>query len=127
MNPHTFPRTAPAPDPAALVTAVRAVIGDPFTVEPISIEGVLTITIAKPTVWTAADLTAVQGAITACVASTPARTQQSEIDNLSVREKAICLTLLDQINTIRNLLPVPLPPITVPQALSAIRTKAGTL
>ena len=55
------------------------------------------------------------------------RDAQGQIDSLPVFQRAIILTLLDQINVLRAGLPVPLPAVTPAQALAAIRTKAGTL
>ena len=52
---------------------------------------------------------------------------QAVIDHLSLVEKAIVLALIDALNVVRAGLPSPLPPVTVPQALAAIRTKAGQL
>jgi hypothetical protein len=55
------------------------------------------------------------------------RVAQLGVDNLSLFEKAILLTLVDQINLVRAALPIPLPALTPAQVLTAIKTKASTL
>jgi hypothetical protein len=52
---------------------------------------------------------------------------QAFIDTLPIWAKALALALIDQLNVIRAGLPAPLGPITVAQAIAAIRAKAGTL
>lgn len=52
---------------------------------------------------------------------------QAAVDALPIWAKALALAIIDQLNVIRAALPSPLPPITVPQAIAAIRAKAGTL
>lgn len=123
-----FPRAGAAPDLGALATAVRPTVGDPFYVNAqIATGGVVTVYIGKPTAWSGPDITTVQAAVTAAPVATPQTDAQNVIDNMAIFEKAILLTLLDQVNTIRNLLPIPLPPITPATALAAVRAKAATL
>lgn len=55
------------------------------------------------------------------------KSAQVVIDAMPIFEKAILLTLLDQINTIRAALSPPLGAITPAQAIAAVRAKAGTL
>jgi hypothetical protein len=52
---------------------------------------------------------------------------QAFVDTLPIWAKALALALVDQLNVIRAALPAPLGPITVAQAIAAIRAKAGTL
>lgn len=49
------------------------------------------------------------------------------IDALPLVEKAIDLTILDQVNFIRARLPTPLGAITVPQWIAAVKAKVDTL
>lgn len=128
MNRQTFTRGGGIPDLGALATAIRGTLPDPFYVTPqVSNAGVVTIFVEKPAVWTGPQTTAVQSAITAAADATPQTDAQNQIDGMPIFEKAILLALLDQINTIRNLLPVPLGPITPAQAAAAVRAKAATL
>lgn len=122
-----FTRTGNPPDPANLATAIRPTIGDPFYVRTQVDNGSVVVVVEKPTAWLAAEITAVQTAVTACVDRTPETDAQSWIDQLPIGEKAILLTLLDQINTIRAALPAPLGAITPAQAIAAVRAKAATL
>jgi len=118
-----FTRAGGDPDLSALATAIRPTIGDPFYlgVSP----GV--VTVQKPSVWTGPQTTAVQAAVTAAPAQTTQTDAQNAIDDMSIFQKAIVLAIIDQLNVIRAALPSPLGPITVPQAIAAVRAKAGTL
>ena len=89
--------------------------------------GTPTYTIKKATAWTAPQITAAQNAIDTAPATTARLSAQNEVDQMSIFEKAIILTILDQFNTVRAALSPPLAAITVNQMLAAIRTKAGTL
>lgn len=112
------------PDPVALLGLLRA------NVDPVAGFGQPTPTtyrVKKPTVWTAPQIAAAQTAIDTAPASTDQRSAQSAIDQMTVFDKAIILTILDQFNLIRSKLPTPLAAITVAQMISAIRTKAGEL
>lgn len=112
------------PDPTSLLAQARAL--DP-TVGIQHQLGSQTYVIKKATAWTAPQITAAQNVIDTAPASSPQLTAQAQIDNLALYEKAFILALIDQINVLRAALPVPLAAITPAQALSAIRTKAGTL
>ena len=81
----------------------------------------------KSTPWTQAQVTAAQGAIDGAPDDSPEVEAQYHLDIASVFERALLLTLLDQINAIRAALPTPLAAITPAQALAAVRAKAATL
>lgn len=81
--------------------------------------------VKKATAWTGPQITAAQNVIDTAPAATPALTAQSMIDTMPIFEKAIILTLIDELNTLRAL--HSLAPRTVAQAIAAVRTKAGTL
>jgi hypothetical protein len=81
----------------------------------------------KSTPWTAGQIAFAQNVIDTAPEATPARAAQTEIDHLSLYERAFILALIDQINVLRAALPTPLPAITPAQAMAAIRQKAGTL
>ena len=83
--------------------------------------------IKKATAWTGPQITAAQNVIDTAPATTPQLTAQAQIDAMSLFEKAIILTILDQLNLIRSKLPTPLGAITVAQMIQAVRDKAGTL
>lgn len=89
--------------------------------------GSATYLLKKATPWSVPQIAAAQTAIDSAPASTPALTTQAVIDALPILEKAIVLALIDQLNVIRASLPSPLPAITPAQAITAIRSKAGTL
>jgi hypothetical protein len=80
--------------------------------------------VTKGTTWTQPQIDAVQNIILSAVLRLSA---QAEIDQWPIALKAMALALIDQLNTIRVALPVPLGAITPAQALAAIRSKAGTL
>lgn len=52
---------------------------------------------------------------------------QIVITNWPIETRAMLLTLLDQLNVIRQALPAPLPVITPATALAAVATKAGQI
>ena len=121
---HTFTTARlTEPDPASLLAQLRALDAS-AGVQHFS--GPM-FTIKKATVWTAPQIAAAQNVLDTAPASSPQLSAQSEVDAMSIFEKAIILTLLDQVNLIRSKLAPPLAAITVPQMLAAIRTKAGTL
>ena len=71
------------------------------------------------------DLTAVAAAVAAAPDWSEARDAQDWVANMPLGEKALLLTLLDQINVLRTA--AGLGTVTVAQALAAVKTKAGTL
>lgn len=83
--------------------------------------------VKKGSAWTAQQIAAVQSLIDNAVANSPQLTAQTEIDNWPLSLQALVLTLIDQLNVLRAALPSPLAAITPAQALTAVRTKAGTL
>lgn len=127
LNRQAFTRSGNPPDLAAIATAIRPTLGDPFYVSATVASGVLTVFVEKPTAWTGAEITAVQSAVTAAVDRTPQNDAQNAVDQMSIYDKARDLALIDQLNVIRAALPSPLAAITPAQALAAIKAKAGTL
>jgi len=87
--------------------------------------GSATYRIKKATTWTGPQITAAQNVIDTAPASSPQLTAQALIDAMPIFEKAIILTLIDELNILRAL--HSLPARTVPQAIAAVRTKAGAL
>lgn len=123
-----FTRAGAAPDLGALANAIRPTIGDPFYVRAeLATGGVVTVVVEKPTAWSGGNITTVQATVTAAAAQTAQTDAQNAIDALGILDKAILLTIIDQLNVIRAALTAPLPDITVPQAIAAVRAKAGTL
>jgi len=61
------------------------------------------------------------------IAHTPQETTQHVIDTISIFDKALVLTLLDEINLLRAAVIPALPPRTPAQAIAALRAKAATL
>lgn len=122
-----FPRGTISADRSDLESRIRtALTGEPCRIEPLSDDGVrIDVVVDKPSAWTDAQITAVQGAVTAAVAASAALSRQAEVDKMSVLLKATILTLVDQINVVRAASPTSLPPITPAQVMAAIRTKAG--
>jgi hypothetical protein len=113
-----------SPDPAALLVSMRAALDISAGVAHLPGGEYL---VKKATDWTAQQQVSAQSAIDTCPAATPATVAQAQIDGISVFEKAVILTLLDQINVLRAALPTPLAPITPAQAIAAVRAKAATL
>lgn len=79
-----------------------------------------TITIITPSL-----LTTIQNALDTASEYTSQRQAQDKIDSWSIEIKALVLTLIDEINILRNL--AGLQSRTPAQAIAAIRNKAGTL
>ena len=108
-----------------MLSQLRAAIDPTVFVE--YAPGMMTFAISKDTAWTPQQITAARSILDAAPDTTPGRTAQTGIDGWSIEMRALVLTLIDQINVLRQALPTPLPAITPAQALAAIRTKAGTL
>ncbi len=87
--------------------------------------GLTTYRIKKSTVFTPQEIISCQAIIDTAPATSHQLTAQSIINNMPIFEKALLLTLLDQINVLRTQLG--LVTITVQQAITAVRNKAGTL
>lgn len=75
--------------------------------------------------FTGVDVPAVQAAVAAAPVTSAQLDAQADIDALPMIEKAIVLTIIDQLNVLRNF--HALAAITPAQAIAAVRTKAGTL
>lgn len=123
----TFTRAGQSPDLAALDTAIRVAIGDPFYRDIQTVSGVLSVSVQKSTAWNGPQTSAVQAAVDAAAPATPQTDAQNAIDAMPIIEKAIILALIDQLNVIRAALPAPLGAITPAAAIAAIRAKAATL
>jgi hypothetical protein len=143
---HTFtsPR-ATEPDRVSLVAQLRALDA---TAGVQHLPGP-TYILKKATTWTAPQITAAQNVIDTAPASSPQLTAQALIDQMPIFEKAIVLTLIDELNLLREWIVAfkaqtaaatslanlqtrvaalpDMPDRTVPQAIAAVRTKAGTL
>lgn len=79
----------------------------------------------KDTDWTPADIALATSTITNAPALTEQLQAQVTIDALPVLLKAIVLTLIDEVNILRQA--AGMQPRTVQQAINAIKNKAGTL
>jgi hypothetical protein len=112
------------PDVATLLASIRALDATAVVYEPLTPP---TYTIRKATPWTAPQIAAAQTVIDTAPDATARLTAQATIDSWPIELKALVLALIDQLNTIRAALPVPLGPITPTQAIAAVRSKAGTL
>jgi hypothetical protein len=123
-QPFVSPRGTPA-DPATLQANVRAALNDGTV--GISAIDATHYDADKDSPWTAADFAACQGAIDACPAQTPQSLVKAYLDNQALVDRAIDLTILDQVNLIRSKLPTPLIAITPQQWINAVKNKVDTL
>jgi hypothetical protein len=112
------------PDAPSLLASLKALDA---TAGVQHVPGLSSYIIKKATVWTPAQVTAVQNVLETAPVTSPELTAQAGVDMFSIATQALVLALIDQLNVLRAALPVPLPPITPAQALAAIRAKAGTL
>jgi hypothetical protein len=110
------------PDPASLLKNIQAIDS---TAGIQHSPGTQTYIIKTTTTLSPTNITNCQNAIDTSPASTPELAAQSEVDKMTIFQKAILLTLLDQINVLRTKLSMTT--ITVSQAIQAVRDKAGTL
>jgi hypothetical protein len=117
----TFTRAGGDPDFGALATAIRPTISDPFYLG----NSANTVTVVKPSVWTAPQITAVQASVTAAPAQTPQTDAQNEIDSMRIFEKAILLTINDELNLLRTA--TALATKTPAQMAALVRARAATL
>lgn len=85
----------------------------------------MTATVDKATDWTLAQVAAVQNVIDTAPSDTPQIDAQFQVDQISLFDKALVLTLLDQINVLRA--KAGLATVSVADAIAALRAKAGTL
>lgn len=125
---------ATAPDPAALLTALRGIDASAGVV-PL---GAGHYRVKTATALSAANVTAAQNAIDTTPALTPQRAAQNEIDAWPISLLAIVDVLRDEINLLRTeintLRAAVTPPLSPPlslrtraQARQAVRDKASTL
>lgn len=77
--------------------------------------------------WNGVDTTAIQNAIFNCAAETDRTDAKTFIDGMPLFEKALFLTLLDEVNLIRSLLSPSQPARTPAQWINAAKAKADTL
>lgn len=120
-----FTRVGAAPDVGALANAIRPTIGDPFYLTPIVAGGVVTIAVDKPTAWSGPDITAVQSAVTAAAVATAQTEAQNAIDNMTIFDKAVLLTINDELNLLRTATATATK--TPAQMAALVRAKAATL
>jgi len=135
---------ATPPNPLALLAALRALDA---TAGFVAVEGAWRV--KKATAWTAPQITAAQNALDTCAADTLQLQAQQKIDSMDLFDKAIVLTLIDELNLLREwivafkaqaalatslanlqtrIATLPdLPDRTVLQAIAAVRSKAGGL
>jgi hypothetical protein len=116
-----FTRAGGDPDLSALATAIRPTVSDPFYL------GVSagSVTVQKLSAWTGPQITAVQAAVTAAPAQTPQTDAQNAIDAMSIFDKAVLLTLNDELNLLRTATSTATK--TPAQMATLVRAKAGTL
>jgi hypothetical protein len=112
-----------APDLPALLAAVRAATGDPSTALVLTDDG--TWRGKKAAEWSPAHIAAAQSALDTTPALTVQLEAQRKIDTYPIELRAHVLAMIDEINILRRL--HSLGDRTPAQAMTAIRTKAGTL
>jgi len=114
---------ATEPDPASLLSALRALDGTAGVQHPLGASYV----VKKATAWTAPQIAAAQTAIDTAPAATAQLAGQATIDGWPIALLAFASLVKDQINVLRANPALPLPPFTDQQVLAAIRAKAATL
>jgi hypothetical protein len=112
------------PDQPALLVALQSTVDPAIVIGPLS---QTSFRVKKPTLWTAPQIASAQNALDTVAARTDESIAQFEVDKLGIRERAILLTLLDQINLLRTQPTTVMSSVTPAQAIAAVRTKAGTL
>lgn len=123
----TFTRVGGAPDVAALATAIRGTVPDPFYITPqLSTAGVVTVFVDKPAVWTGPQITAVQSAVTAAADATDLTDARNQLDNAPKWFRAAMLLLLDEINIVRTDPTTVLPARTEAQLWTAMKNRVAT-
>jgi hypothetical protein len=122
---------------------------DPTVGGSVALGDLLSATFDKDTDWTAPQISATENVINAAPADTLQLRAQFEVDNWPIVTKAIVLALIDELNLLREWIVAfkaqtaaatslanlqtrvaalpDLPDRTVPQAIAAVRAKAGTL
>lgn len=114
---------ATEPDPASLLSALRALDGTAGVQHPLGASYV----VKKATAWTAPQIAAAQTAIDSAPAATPQLAAQSTIDGWPITLLAFASLVKDQFNVLRAGPVLPLAPFTDAQVIAAIRAKALTL
>lgn len=120
---HTFStaRTT-TPDRVAMVANLKAALADPSAVLALvgdEWRG------KKNTAWTAEQIATAQTVLDTAPEFTTLVEAQRTIDSYPIHLRALVLTLIDELNTLRDL--HGLAPRTPQQAITAIRNKAATL
>lgn len=111
-------------NPLEFITALRAEIGDAgVRLDDPGVSGRWLL--YKPFDWTAPQIAAAQALLESTAAVTPQIEAQRAVDAWPIAYRALVLTLIDELNILRNL--HGLAPRTPAQAITAIRNKAGTL
>lgn len=112
-------------DPVTLIANVRAAVSDAtadiFANDPSHYIA------TKATAWSASDVATCQSLIDTCQSATPQSLVKAFLDNQPLVDRAIDLTILDQVNLIRSKLPTPLIAITPAQWINAVKAKVDTL
>lgn len=144
---HAFTSTRQTePDRASLLVAVRAATDD---TAGYAIRDAQHVLVKKATAFSGADLVACQAAIDTCPASSPELSAQNWVDRMPLEDKAVLLTIIDELNRRRQwdsafkaataaatsladlktrVAQLPdAPDITVAAAIQAVRDTAGSL
>lgn len=125
-----FTRSSTAPHVPSLVTALNGVVAGSLHVNVTPNGANFTVTIGAGS-WSGVNLSAVQAAVDAAPADTPATRAKAEKTDLTGRScvrRAIAEVLLDEINVIRaNIAALTLAPRTVAQMNTAIDAKIDAL
>lgn len=118
---HTFTAASPLPPhwPSVLQSLRQTDPTAGLMAEGLSAE------IDKDTPWTTPQINGAQTVIDAAPRDSPQLQAQFQIDNVGILERAFFLTLVDQINVLRQAAGLSI--VTPGQALSAVRAKAATL
>lgn len=111
------------PDPASLLSALRALDGTAGVQHPLGASYV----VKKATAWTAPQIAAAQTAIDSAPAATAQLDAQATIDGWPIVARALVGVIKDQFNVLRAGPALPLAAITDPQVIAAVRAKAATL
>lgn len=111
-----------APDMVGLVASLRSAIAPELGCAFLEAQ---TVRLKKNAVWTEAEKTTAQSLIDSAPAATPQSDAQRTIDDLPLWAKALALTILDEINLLRQ--QHALPPRTAAQLVTAMKNKAAAL
>lgn len=109
------------PDPVALLAQLRAAFNNTVGFHDF---GGGQWRLKKATAWTAQQRVNAQRVLDTAPNLTPARRAQNQVDAMTLFERAVVLTLLDEINGLRER--AGLQPRTLAQVIEALREKAGS-